>query len=175
MQRTDSLVRSPVWQSMIPCFLIYCLSSIASDWFFRKTWMSEQILSSDPPWYLIGEDLVAGFVYSGSLVLCVLIALLRRWRDPVGSWMALWMSCLWMSGKFGGAAYIMVRSRDLWNPARARTQWMNADEYIRDPLRLMIHFLSSITFVLFVFRFKKYWLANSFEQRNAANETTAAG
>jgi hypothetical protein len=185
------LVPLTFWQKLIlhsssifvvfAAILIYSLSPITSRWVFQRFWMFEHSPGNDPPWYFIGQDLVSGWGQMGGLVLCIGLALLRRRRDPVGSWMALWMSCLWMGHPSAQAAYVMVRSRYLWSPERASTVWASYDQYSEDPLRHIIFLLCLIASVLFAVRGQKYWVIGTVEhQRDAACQpipvkTTIAG
>ena len=143
--------------------LLYLVSGLAAPLVHRLLWTSKASFDT-PPWYFIGEAVVAG-ILSG-LVFLVFILLIcwqrRRYRNDC--WWLLGFATLWLGVPVFRGVLIAVRCNNLMDEASAATEFASHAELVSGTLSWLPVVLSCVTAVVIGLTVRKQTLPS--EQQN---------
>jgi hypothetical protein len=110
-------------------FGIYVGTSEAAHRTFLRSWFRAVGPRDGPPWYFIGQDLLAATWSAGGLLILLAFTLwaLPRLGDP--AWTAFAINSIPLVTRIAPGVNILRHTTHPWDPAHAATVWTSFEHY----------------------------------------------
>lgn len=109
------------------------------------TWLSVELAATyrfpsdapgdEPPWYFIRQDAIDGVCYLLYFLSCLAVGVWASRKKIAGGMDLVLFSLIWSASHIWTLFLILLRSDDIFDPARARTSWPTFASYHGDPLQ----------------------------------------